>query len=99
MSTSRPPSKPLGHAATPYRGLNMRLDMARDRVLLIVAALALMTPVFVIYWPASNGLDVVGFPIGRDFINVWSGPQVAFGDKVATLFDIRGYHEAIKALF
>src|SRR5207237_7780874 len=47
----------------------------------------------------SNGLDVAGYQIGRDFINVWSGPQLAFGGKLATLFDLRAYHAAIGELF
>jgi hypothetical protein len=42
---------------------------------------------------------VVGYPLGRDFINVWSGPQVAFGNNVSALFDLRGYHQAIGRLF
>jgi hypothetical protein len=58
-----------------------------------------MVPVLRFYWPAGEGLDVIGYPLGRDFINVWSGPQVAFGDKVSALFDLRGYHEAIGRLF
>ena len=65
----------------------MRLDLSRDRLLLLVASLALMVPVLRFYWPAGEGLDVVGYPLGRDFINVWSGPQVAFGDKVSALCD------------
>ena len=77
----------------------MRLDPSRDRLLLLVASLALMVPVLRFYWPAGEGLDVIGYPLGRDFINVWSGPQVAFGDKVSALFDLGGYHEAIGRLF
>jgi hypothetical protein len=77
----------------------MRSDNSRDRLLLLVASIALMLPVLRFYWPAGGGLDVVGYPLGRDFINVWSGPQVAFGDNVSALFDLRGYHEAIGRLF
>jgi alpha-1,2-mannosyltransferase len=77
----------------------MRLNLPRDGVLLALTSLSLMAPVLAIYWPAGNGLDVTGYPLGRDFINVWSGPQVAFGDKVATLFDLRAYHDAIGTLF
>jgi len=68
-------------------------------ILLICASLSLMAPVLRIYWPAGSGLDVTGYPIGRDFINVWSGPQVAFGGKIETLFDLPAYHEAIGVLF
>lgn len=77
----------------------MRSDNSRDCLLLLVASLALMLPVLRFCWPAGGGLDVVGYPLGRDFINVWSGPQIAFGNKVSALFDLRGYHEAIGRLF
>jgi Glycosyltransferase family 87 len=77
----------------------MRSDSFRDRLLLLVASIALMLPVLRFYWPAGGGLDVVGYPLGRDFINVWSGPQVAFGNNVSALFDLRGYHQAIGRLF
>jgi hypothetical protein len=63
-------------------------------------SLALFIPTLVtFYWPAQGGLDVTGHPIGRDFINVWVGPQLAFGGQFATLFDLKGYHAAIGALF
>jgi hypothetical protein len=77
----------------------MRPDRSRDRLLLLVASIALMLPILRFYWPAGGGLDVVGYPLGRDFINVWSGPQIAFGDNVSALFNLRGYHEVIGRLF
>lgn len=52
-----------------------------------------------VYWPAGNGLDVTGNPIGRDFINVWAAPQLAFSGRVAQLFDLPAYHAAIGNLF
>ena len=55
--------------------------------------------VVVFYWPAAGGLDVTGHQIGRDFINVWAGPQLAFGGQLATLFDLHAYHAAIGELF
>ena len=58
-----------------------------------------MAPLLTLYCSAANGLDVTGHPIGRDFINVWSGPQVAFHGNVATLFNLRAYHEAIGSPF
>jgi len=51
------------------------------------------------YWPAGNGLDVTGHQIGRDFINNWAGPQLAFGGRLETLFDLTAYHAAIGTLF
>ena len=65
-----------------------------------VVSLALISPWVVwFYWPAGGGLDVTGHQIGRDFINVWAGPRLAFGGRLATLFDLDGYHAAIGALF
>ncbi|MBY0298365.1 MAG: DUF2029 domain-containing protein [Methylobacterium sp.] len=51
------------------------------------------------YWPAGEGLDVTGHQIGRDFINNWVGPRLAFSDRLATLFDLDGYHAAIGTEF
>ncbi|HEY2135653.1 MAG TPA: glycosyltransferase family 87 protein [Xanthobacteraceae bacterium] len=51
------------------------------------------------YWPDGGGLDVTGQAIGRDFINVWVGPQLAFDGRLATLFDLAGYQAAIGELF
>lgn len=51
------------------------------------------------YWPAGNGLDVTGYPVGRDFINNWVGPRLAFGGEMATLFDLTAYAEAIGRVF
>ena len=51
------------------------------------------------YWPAGNGVDVTGHQIGRDFINNWVGPQLAFDGQMATLFDLEGYHGALGRLY
>jgi len=52
-----------------------------------------------LYWPVARGLDVTGQQIGRDFINTWAGPQLAFGGHLALLFDFPGYRAAISGLF
>jgi hypothetical protein len=52
-----------------------------------------------IYRPVSLSLDVFGYPIGRDFINVWAGPRLAFSGQLATLFDFPSYETAIGELF
>ena len=63
-------------------------------------SLVLVAPlIWWLYWPAGNGLDVTGHQIGRDFINAWAGPQLAFSDRVALLFDFSNYPRAISALF
>jgi hypothetical protein len=52
------------------------------------------------YWPAGHdGVDVTRHPIGRDFINNWAAPQLAFGGRLPVLFDTAGYHKAIQQLF
>lgn len=51
------------------------------------------------YWPVGGGLDVIGYQVGRDFINVWAGPQIAFGAHVERLLDLEAYHSEIGRLF
>jgi hypothetical protein len=70
------------------------------RLIYCLLSVALIAPwLFRYYWPAVGGLDVTGHQIGRDFINVWAGPQLAFGGRLATLFDLNAYHSAIGELF
>ncbi len=69
------------------------------RILLPILSVVLFAPVLTIYWPASHGLDVTDHQIGRDFINAWSGPQLAFSGRLSVLFDFDAYHAAISALF
>lgn len=70
------------------------------RLLFPLVSLVLFFPIFrQFYWPASDGLDVTGQQIGRDFINVWAAPQLAFKGGLETLFDMQRYQEAIGTLF
>jgi hypothetical protein len=74
--------------------------LANPRVLFPAAALLVFWPLLVrFYWPAGGGLDVTGHQIGRDFINAWAGPRLAFSGRLATLFDLDGYAQAIGVLF
>lgn len=41
----------------------------------------------VVAWP----LEVSGFPIGRDFVNLWSGGRAAWSGNYAALFDAKAY--------
>jgi hypothetical protein len=76
-----------------------RLDPGRW-IIYPALALVLVAPLaWQLYWPANNGLDVTGQQIGRDFINTWAGPQLAFGDRLRLLFDLDGYQAALSALF
>lgn len=64
------------------------------------ASILLVAPIaWCFYRPVGGGLDVTGHPIGRDFINMWVGPQLAFDGRLMTLFDLRAYHAAIGELF
>jgi hypothetical protein len=70
------------------------------RILWPILSLLFFEPWFrVLYWPAGGGLDVRGYQIGGDFINMWAGPQLAFDGRLATLFDLDAYHQAIGELF
>lgn len=51
------------------------------------------------YWPAAGGVDVTGQQIGRDFINNWAGPRIAWHGHLATLFDLQGYVDAMSREF
>jgi alpha-1,2-mannosyltransferase len=76
--------------------------MTRERMLRIaypLLSVLLVAPWLAgIYWPAGGGLDVAGYQIGRDFINVWAAPQLAFGGKIHTLFDFDIYARELGAL-
>jgi hypothetical protein len=70
------------------------------RIALPVLALILVAPWAVyFYWPVNWVMDIQDHQIGRDFINVWVGPQLAFGGRLETLFSIYGYHSAINQIF
>lgn len=76
-----------------------RPDLARW-IIYPACSLVLVAPMlWGLYWPAANGLDLTGQQIGRDFINAWAGPQLAFSDRLPLLFDFSGYQAAISALF
>ena len=68
--------------------------------LLAALSLAVMAPmVWVVYWPARGAMDVSHYQIGRDFINDWAGPRLAFSGQVLKLFDLRAYAHLIGVQF
>jgi Glycosyltransferase family 87 len=77
------------------------IGIRQPRILwLVLSSLLLCQPwIRTLFWPAGGGLDVKGYQIGHDFINVWGGPQLAFDGRLATLFDLSTYHQAIGELF
>jgi hypothetical protein len=75
-------------------------DLGSRRWLYALVGLMLIAPwIALAYLPVGHGVDVMGYPLGRDFINVWAAPQLAFGGKLAVLFDYHAYHRAISELF
>jgi hypothetical protein len=59
--------------------------------LLVFSAVGVGFAVVVIwnfYWPADTTFDITGHPLGRDFANVWSAPQIAAQVGVRALFDL-----------
>jgi hypothetical protein len=70
------------------------------RILLVLLSALLFVPVLALfYWPTMNGVDVIGYPIGRDFINIWVGPRLAFGNQLWALFDLKAYNAGIGVEF
>ncbi|KMO26919.1 hypothetical protein VQ02_34070, partial [Methylobacterium variabile] len=68
-------------------------------ILALLGVLSALPLIVRFYWPAGGGLDITGHPIGRDFINNWVGPRLAFSGQLATLFDLEAYHAAIGTTF
>jgi hypothetical protein len=70
--------------------------------LLIFSAVGISFAAVVIwnfYWPVDAIFDVTGYPLGRDFANVWSAPQVAAQSGVPALFDLDLYQRGVARLF
>jgi alpha-1,2-mannosyltransferase len=51
------------------------------------------------YLVSENGVIAHSVYWGRDFINVWTGGQLIADGRLATLYDLRGYVEAQRAMF
>ena len=65
----------------------------------VIGASFLAPIVWRFYWPAGGVFDIIGYHLGRDFINVWTGPQVVARYGVMMLFDLTGYHWAQSQIF
>ncbi len=66
----------------------------------ILASLALVAPLlWKFYWPTADGMDISGNQIGRDFLNTWVGPQVAFGGRASSIYDLATYQREIATAF
>lgn len=92
----------LDSHAVPTASCAPRPSQSRFALLSLLIPLSLVPFAVVVwqfYWPEANGVDITRHPVGRDFINVWIGPQLAFSGRLHTLFDLQGYHIAIGELF
>ena len=70
------------------------------QLLWLILPVAMVAPwLYVVYWPAGDGLDAAGHQIGRDFINVWVGPQSRLRRQARRSVRPEGYHAAIGELF
>lgn len=75
---------------------------ALHKQLLIFSAVGAAFAIIVIwnfYWPANTTFDITGYPLGRDFANVWSAPQIAARVGVRDLFDLGTYQQGVARLF
>ncbi len=61
-------------------------------LLLTSLSIAILAPIVWRYYrPTASGFDISGYQYGRDFINNWVGPRLAFSGRVRQLFDLRDY--------
>jgi hypothetical protein len=51
------------------------------------------------YWPADTQFDVAHHGLGRDFVNVWSVPQIVARHGILSVFDQRTYFAGVVELF
>lgn len=95
------PETALPHARSADTASPQAPIQALTPMLFLVAGALLLASLTVwrFYLPAANGFDVSGNQIGRDFLNTWVGPQVAFHDGAAALYDQKGYMAKAAALF
>ncbi len=88
-----------GIVSAPQRVIS---EMSDPRLILALvgSAIAMITPLLLhLYWPAGHGIDVIGMPLGRDFLNAWAGPQLAARGDISIIYDLNAYNEAAAALF
>lgn len=64
-----------------------------DRALIWLAALALAPIIYLSDWMQIDGLRLskANLVVGRDFLNVWTGGQLALTGKLQLLYDYQGY--------
>jgi hypothetical protein len=66
------------------------------------AALVGLPPALFISWnlfrPDANGIDVWGYVLGRDFVNFWTGAHLAVEGRVSEIYDLEGFHAAIREI-
>lgn len=55
--------------------------------------------VALLFRPGPDGIDALGYHWGRDFANFWGGARLATSGSAAVLYDLAGYHAALKRVF
>lgn len=65
----------------------------------LIGVLLLAPIIRIAYWPEPGGFDVAHYLLGRDFVNIWVGPQIVDRFGVMTLFDLEAYHWAMADVF
>jgi hypothetical protein len=98
MSASQPVASDFPAPATAAEELYSKLTVAAAAFFLVLEGCYLVTSAL-----HDGGfhppIDVSGYAIGRDFINVWMGGKSAFAGGPAPWFDLAAYNDAITALF
>jgi alpha-1,2-mannosyltransferase len=97
MSASQPVASDFPAPATAAEELYSKLTVAAAAFFLVLEGCYLATSA--LHGGLHPPIDVSGYAIGRDFINVWMGGKSAFAGGPAPWFDLAAYNDAITALF
>ena len=77
-----------------------KIDVRLWAFVMMAASLAIIAPLIKwFYWPVTGSLDVSHYQLGRDFINTWVGPRLAFRGGVLKLFQLHEYARLVSVEF
>lgn len=88
----RPSSPPTGRARA-------AITSAKQRWLVFGGFAFSAVLFFVVYQPRNLSRFMVGAPVGRDFVNFWTGGYLALQGRLDLLVDFAGYNDFIAATF
>jgi hypothetical protein len=97
MPASEPAATEFPARAAAPAELYSKLTVAAAAFFVVLEGCYLVTSV--LHGGLHPPVDVSGYAIGRDFINVWMGGRSAFAGGPAAWFDLPAYNDAITALF